>query len=100
MKKIYVLIAFVLVLGLIFAFRHALLPPIGGAPEGERLAEIQAQTNYRDGSLQNDLALDESLSAVIGAIFGVVGVWMQLVSDNQMRTYRSTKHAKVIIYIY
>jgi L-ascorbate metabolism protein UlaG (beta-lactamase superfamily) len=70
MKKVYVVIAFALVLGLIFTFRHTLVPSIGGAPEGERLAEIQTQSNYRDGSLQNDLALDESLSAVMGAIFG------------------------------
>ena len=51
MKKVYAVIAFVLVLGLVFAFRHVLLPPIGGAPEGERLAKIQAQSNYRDGKL-------------------------------------------------
>ncbi len=70
MKKIYVVVGLVFVLGLIFAFRHTLIPSIGGAPEGERLAVIQTQSNYRDGSLQNDLALDESLSAVMGAIFG------------------------------
>ena len=53
-----------------FSFRQTILPTLGGSVEGERERSRQAQPNYHDGKLQNQLPLDESLSAVLGAITG------------------------------
>ena len=53
-----------------YSLRYALLPAVGGRVEGARAEAVAAQPNHRDGRLQNDLALDESLGAVAGAIFG------------------------------
>ena len=52
------------------SLRHTLLPALGGGVEGARAEAIEGQPNYREGQLRNDLALDESLGAVAGAIFG------------------------------
>ena len=72
MKKIYIGIGSVCLFGIVlgFSLRHEIVPAIGGAPEGERLEGLVSQSNYHDGRLRNDLPLDESLSAVMGAIFG------------------------------
>jgi L-ascorbate metabolism protein UlaG (beta-lactamase superfamily) len=53
-----------------FCFRRALLPAIGADAAHARAALLAAQPNFVDGQLRNDLPLDESLAAVLGAIGG------------------------------
>lgn len=50
------------------SLRQTLLPTIGGSVAGERETSRQAQPNYFEGQLRNQLPLDESLAAVMGAI--------------------------------
>lgn len=72
MRRKFLLPGLLALMGIIgcCSLRQTILPSLGGSVAGEREKSREAQPNYLDGKLQNQLPLDESLSAVIGAITG------------------------------
>lgn len=69
-KFIKIAFSIVVILVIVFVFRHRLVPAIGYPSTGSRLERLKLQPNFTDGRLRNDLPPDESLAAVIQSITG------------------------------